>query len=120
MNYVPVKVSGGANGYNNPNGMPGEIVDYDSIIIGRGFARDDNGNKVSLFTPKNLFNVERDTIEFDYKCDPRWQPHDFLNITRLDNTVLNTRISTIEITHEGGGTMAHVVAKLLSAEELQD
>lgn len=100
--------SGGVTEYTNPNGLGGETVTYEPILIGRG----NLGNGVDIFTPKNLFATNRNTIQFDFKGDPRWQPHDFLTIKRLDGTDMKTRIASIELKHEGGGTYATVVAQM--------
>jgi hypothetical protein len=45
---------------------------------------------------------------FTFKGDPRWQPRDVVEFTRLDGTTENITIEEITITHEGGGTIAEV------------
>lgn len=45
---------------------------------------------------------------FVWKGDPRMQPRDVFNFHRLDGTVIECTIETIELTHEDGGTIAEI------------
>lgn len=113
--FLALIPSGGTTSRVNPNGLPGDTVQISPVIFGSIIKRG-----ISMFDPVNLMKVNRDTIEFTYKGDPRWQPYDLLKINRLDGeTELKTRIASINLVHEGGGTMARVVAKLMSDEELE-
>ena len=45
---------------------------------------------------------------FTWKGDPRMQPRDVFNFHRLDGSILECTIETIELTHEDGGTIASI------------
>ena len=102
---VPAILSGGVKQYSDSTGLPGVPIEMEPFIVGRIVI-----DGVSLFSPKNLLNRPNQTIQFKFKGDPRMQPRDFLQINRLDGTTYRTRIGTIEMSHEGGGTMATITA----------
>ena len=55
-----------------------------------------------------IFNRSTHTGKFTFKGDPRMQPRDVFTFNRLDGTSQICTISTIEITHESGGTKAQI------------
>lgn len=90
----------------NPNGRPGEKVQIEPFCTGRLF----NSQGQDLFSPRNLFAGVRDKVTFTFKGDPRWQPRDFLTVNRVDGTQIKTRVGSIHLAHEGGGTKAEIEA----------
>lgn len=102
----PALISGGVNQYTDGAGLPGVPIEMEPPVLGKAVF----SGGISLFSPKNLLNRPNQTIQFKFKGDPRMQPRDFLQINRLDGSTYRARMSAIEITHEGGGTMAVVTA----------
>lgn len=105
LSIYPYLISGGANQYTDGTNLPGVPIEMDPPVWG-GVKFGD----ISIFSPKNLLNRPNQTVQFKFKGDPRMQPRDFLQINRLDGSTYRARMSAIEITHEGGGTMAVVTA----------
>ena len=101
----PVTISGGVSSYSNPNNLPGITIDYDPFIY--GILTDANG--ATVFNYPSLFNRSLRTGSFTFKGDPRQQPLDYLNIvddTKSPTTTITARITSIDLSHEGGGTTA--------------
>ena len=102
--------SGGATSFSNPDGLPGQTIEMEPFT--HGALLDANGETV--FNYPSLFNRSNKTISFTWKGDPRIQPLDYLVIN--DDTVSPAvsktyRISLIEISHEGGGTISTFEAR---------
>lgn len=99
------KITGGVNGFSNPNNLPGITFEAEPFIFGNIT----NQNGVTLLDYKSLFNRSLRTGSFKYKGDPRMQPLDYLNITNDTSDGrgnVTARITSIELTHEAGGTTA--------------
>ena len=103
--YRPFTITGGVDSYDNPNGLPGEEVSYEPLVYGRIVY-----DGVNWLSPANLFKSSRDTIQFKFKGDPRWQPRDYVDIEKRDGSTETWQISEIVLEHEGGGTLATVTA----------
>lgn len=103
-------ISGGVNSFSNPDGLPGQTIEMEPLVYGA--ITDQNGETVLNYP--SLFNRSSHTISFTWKGDPRMQPLDYIGIT--DDTkpgALLTwyRITSIELTHDGGGTIATIAAR---------
>lgn len=101
----PVAFTGGVSSFANPNNLPGITINYEPLIYGH--LTDANG--ASVFNYQSLFNRSIRTGSFTFKGDPRYQPLDYLNIvddTKSPTTTITARITSIDLSHEGGGTTA--------------
>lgn len=101
----PVAFTGGVSSFANPNNLPGITINYEPFI--HGHLTDANG--ASVFNYQSLFNRSIRTGSFTFKGDPRMQPLDYLiinNDTNDGRRNITARITSIELSHEGGGTMA--------------
>lgn len=106
----PVSISGGVSSFSNPSGLPGLTIELEPFIYGS--ITDSNGETV--FNYPSLFNRSNKTISFTWKGDPRIQPLDYLMInddTVSPATTKKYRISLIETSHEGGGTISTFEAR---------
>lgn len=113
-NYSPsvkgigrLKFAGGYAAYSNPNGLPGTVYQTEPFIIGA--VQDSNNDQV--FDYQSLFARSTRTGSFVWKGDPRMQPLDYLNIVNDTNDgrdTITARVTSIELTHEGGGTTATI------------
>lgn len=56
----------------------------------------------------SLLDRSNITGSFTWKGDPRMQPRDVVNFTRLDGTTETITLENITITHQGGGTSAEI------------
>lgn len=100
--------NGGVDRYVTSDGLPGIIIEMEPFVYGR--CHNPNSG-INFFSPKNLLKRNTRTTSFLCKGDPRWQPRDFLTIQLLDGSTRKTRIASIEIEHEGGGTQARVTCQ---------
>lgn len=103
----PARITGGVNGFANPNGLAGITVEMEPFIYGA--ILDSNG--ATVFNYPSLFNRSLRTGQFKFKGDPRMQPLDYITITNDTGDGrgnLTARITGIELTHEGGGTSATI------------
>lgn len=103
----PVSISGGHTAYSNPNGLPGQTIEMEPFVY--GFIADTNDHQV--FHIPSLFARSTRTGSFVWKGDPRMQPLDYLNIVNDTNDGrgnITARVTSIELTHEGGGTTATI------------
>lgn len=101
----PVSISGGHTAYSNPNGLPGQTIEMEPFIYGS--IADTNNHQV--FHIPSLFNRSTRTGSFVWKGDPRMQPLDYIvivNDTNDGRDTITARVTSIELTHEGGGTTA--------------
>lgn len=113
-NYSPsvkgigrLKFAGGYAAYSNPNGLPGQTIEMEPFIIGA--VQDSNNDQV--FDYQSLFARSTRTGSFVWKGDPRMQPLDYLvivNDTNDGRDTITARVTSIELTHEGGGTTATI------------
>ena len=102
-----VTITGGHTAYSNPNGLPGQTIEMEPFIYGS--IADTNNHQV--FHIPSLFNRSTRTGSFVWKGDPRMQPLDYLNIVNDTNDGrgnITARATSIELTHEGGGTTATI------------
>lgn len=65
-------------------------------------------NKIIMPNYTWVFNRSNKGGSFTWKGDPRMQPRDVFRFHRLDGTVEECTIETIELTHEDGGTIAEI------------
>ena len=103
----PVSISGGYVAYSNPNGLPGQTIEMEPFIYGS--IADTNNHQV--FHIPSLFARSTRTGSFVWKGDPRMQPLDYLvivNDTNDGRDTITARVTSIELTHEGGGTTATI------------
>lgn len=103
----PISISGGYVAYSNPNGLPGQTIEMEPFIYGS--IADTNNHQV--FHIPSLFNRSTRTGSFVWKGDPRMQPLDYLVIVNDTNDGrgnITARVTSIELTHEGGGTTATI------------
>ena len=103
----PVSISGGHTAYSNPNGLPGQTIEMEPFIYGS--IADTNNHQV--FHIPSLFARSTRTGSFVWKGDPRMQPLDYINIVNDTNDgrdTITARVTSIELTHEGGGTTATI------------
>ena len=103
----PATISGGVKSYSNPNHLPGITVQFEPFILGN--ILDINGRAV--FNYQSLFNRSIHKGSFTWKGDPRMQPLDYIvivNDTNDGRDTITARITSIELTHEGGGTTATI------------
>lgn len=103
----PVSISGGFVAYSNPNGLPGQTIEMEPFIYGS--IADTNNHQV--FHIPSLFARSTRTGSFIWKGDPRMQPLDYLvivNDTNDGRDTITARVTSIELTHEGGGTTATI------------
>lgn len=103
----PVSVSGGHTAYSNPNGLPGQTIEMEPFIYGS--ITDTNDHQV--FHIPSLFARSTRTGSFVWKGDPRMQPLDYIvivNDTNDGRDTITARVTSIELTHEGGGTTATI------------
>lgn len=56
----------------------------------------------------SLLNRSQETGSFTWKGDPRMQPRDVFTFTYLDGTTELRTVETINLKHEGGGTVATI------------
>ena len=106
----PVSISGGYVAYSNPNGLPGQTIEMEPFIYGS--IADTNNHQV--FHIPSLFARSTRTCSFVWKGDPRMQPLDYLKMiddTKPVSPATWYRITSIELTHEGGGTIATIEAR---------
>lgn len=102
-----LKFAGGYVTYANPNELPGTVYQTEPFIIGA--VQDSNNEQV--FNYPSLFARSTRTGSFVWKGDPRMQPLDYLvivNDTNDGRDTITARITSIELTHEGGGTTATI------------
>jgi hypothetical protein len=100
-------ISGGYTAYSNPNGLPGQTIEMEPFIYGS--IADTNNHQV--FHIPSLFNRSTRTGSFVWKGDPRMQPLDYrviVNDTNDGRDTITARVTSIELTHEGGGTAATI------------
>lgn len=100
-------ISGGYVAYSNPNGLPGQTIEMEPFIYGS--IADTNNHQV--FHIPSLFARSTRTGSFVWKGDPRMQPLDYLvivNDTNDGRDTITARVTSIELTHEGGGTTATI------------
>lgn len=57
---------------------------------------------------ENLLYRSNETGSFTWKGDPRMQPRDFFTFNRLDGTQEVCTVESINLRHEGGGTVATI------------
>lgn len=103
----PVAITGGYTAYSNPNGLPGQTIEMEPFIYGS--IADTNNHQV--FHIPSLFARSTRTGSFVWKGDPRMQPLDYLvivNDTNDGRDTITARVTSIELTHEGGGTTATI------------
>ena len=103
----PISISGGFVAYSNPNGLPGQTIEMEPFIYGS--IADTNNHQV--FHIPSLFARSTRTGSFVWKGDPRMQPLDYLVIVNDTNDGrgnITARVTSIELTHEGGGTTATI------------
>lgn len=101
----PSTITGGTNRFSNPNGLSGIVIEVNPTIYGT--FTDSNGETV--FNYPSLFNRSLRTGSFKFKGDPRMQPLDYINVTNDTSDGrgnVTARITSIELTHEAGGTTA--------------
>lgn len=113
-NYSPsvkgigrLKFAGGYAAYSNPNGLPGQTIEMEPFIVGA--VQDSNNDQV--FDYQSLFARSTRIGSFVWKGDPRMQPLDYLvivNDTNDGRDTITARATSIELTHEGGGTTATI------------
>lgn len=99
------KITGGVNGFSNPNNLPGITFETEPFIFGNIT----NQNGVHLLDYTSLFNRSLRTGSFKFKGDPRMQPLDYINVTNDTSDGrgnVTARITSIELAHEAGGTTA--------------
>ena len=104
---TPTSFESGTKTYTNSNNLPGINIKMEPFIYGSFL--DSNGEAV--FNYPSLFKRSLRTGSFTWKGDPRMQPLDYLNIvddTVTPNVTTTARISSIELTHEEGGTSAKI------------
>ena len=107
MGY-PAIMSGGTDTFTNPNGLPGSTIEMEPFAYGR--ILDPDGG--ALFNYPSLFYRSNSRIKFKWKGDPRMQPLDYINFTLPNNEGVKVyRVTSIELTHEGGGTIAEIEAR---------
>ena len=102
-----VTITGGFVAYSNPNGLPGQTIEMEPFIYGS--IADTNNHQV--FHIPSLFARSTRTGSFVWKGDPRMQPLDYLvivNDTNDGRDTITARVTSIELTHEGGGTTATI------------
>lgn len=112
VNYARItgrmaSITGGVKSFSNPNGLPGITIDFDPVLYGSLY--DANGEAIMNYP--SLFNRSIHTGSFTFKGDPRYQPLDYLNInndTGDGRGNITARITSIELSHEGGGTTATI------------
>lgn len=100
-------ITGGVNGFSNPNGLPGINFEMEPFVYGA--LLDSNGETV--FNYPSLFKRSLRTGSFTWKGDPRMQPLDYINVTNDTSDGrgnITARITGIELTHEEGGTSAKI------------
>ena len=105
-----VLISGGSKAIANPNGLPGHEIEMEPFVY--GIMTDSNGETV--FNYPSLFKRSTHTISFTWKGDPRMQPLDYIKMiddTKPASPATWYRITNIELTHEGGGTIATIEAR---------
>lgn len=107
LSTIPFKISGGYDVLTKNDGQPGVTMEMEPFIHGRLLT----STGYSLFSPRNLLSRNTRTTTFKFKGHPSWQPRDFLTITLLDGTRRKTRIASIELDHENGGTSARVTCQ---------
>ena len=103
-------ITGGVKSFVNPNNLPGITINLEPFTYGAPL--DMSGHTV--FNYPSLFNRSNKTISFTWKGDPRMQPLDYLKIiddTKPVSPATWYRITSIELSHEGGGTMATIEAR---------
>lgn len=101
----PSTITGGTNRFSNPNGLSGIVIEVNPTIYGT--FTDSNGETV--FNYPSVFNRSLRTGSFKFKGDPRMQPLDYINVTNDTSDGrgnVTARITSIELTHEAGGTTA--------------
>lgn len=108
ISRVAAVFSGGTNSYKNNDGLPGDVIEMEPLVLGRFINK---GTGTNIFSPQSLLRRNTRTTTFTFKGDPRWQPRDFLTINLRDGTTRKTRLASIEIEHEGGGTQARVTCQ---------
>ena len=112
VNYARItgrmaSITGGVKSFSNPNGLPGITIDFDPVLYGSLY--DANGEAIMNYP--SLFNRSTRTGSFVWKGDPRMQPLDYLvivNDTSDGRDTITARVTSIELTHEGGGTTATI------------
>ena len=103
----PVAITGGQTAYTNPNGLPGQTIEMEPFVYGALL----DANGATVFNYPSLFNRSTRTGSFVWKGDPRMQPLDYLvivNDTNDGRDTITARATSIELTHEGGGTTATI------------
>lgn len=106
----PVTITGGTNAYTNPNGLPGETLEMEPFVY--GIITDANNG--SIFSYRSLFTRSARTVSFTWKGDPRMQPLDWVTInndTGDGRGNVTFRVTSIELTHENGGTIAQITGR---------
>lgn len=112
VNYARItgrmaSITGGVKSFSNPNGLPGITIDFDPVLYGSLY--DANGEAIMNYP--SLFNRSIRTGSFTFKGDPRYQPLDYLIINNDTNDGrgnITARITSIDLSHEGGGTTATI------------
>lgn len=102
--------AGGVTSFTNPDGLPGQTTEMEPFSYGA--ILDANGETV--FNYPSLFKRSTHTIGFTWKGDPRMQPLDYIKMvddTQAGSPVTWYRATSIELTHEGGGTIASISAR---------
>lgn len=105
---VPVtRNTNGVTKFSNSNGLAGITIETSPFVY--GVILDNNGETV--FNYPSLFNRSLRTGSFTWKGDPRMQPLDYIDITNDTGDGrgnITARITSIELTHEEGGTSATI------------
>ena len=102
----PARITGGATKYSNPNGLTGVSYECEPFVYGNITDGTD-----PIFNYRSIFNRSIRTGKFTWKGDPRMQPLDYLNITNDTGDGrgnITARVTSIELTHEAGGTVANI------------
>lgn len=87
---------------------PGVTEEVEPLALGRCY----QGTTFVYPNYSNLLAVSNVTGSFKWKGDPRMQPRDVFTFHRLDGTTETCTIETIELKHEGGGTVADISYRL--------
>lgn len=106
----PSTITGGTNAYSNPDGLPGETLEMDPFVYGNIT----DANSAAVFNYQSLFDRSERTVSFTWKGDPRMQPLDWITInndTGDGRGNITIRATSIELAHEGGGTIAKITGR---------
>lgn len=89
----------------------GVQLNIEPPIWGNAIFRSDGLDYFNLFDVAKRSGQHNKKIKFTWKGDPRWQPRDILNIAMDDGTTERCLIESISMKHEGGGTIADIIAR---------